>query len=556
MRKLPPYFGVIMMVTCALLLPSCSAGTDSPRGVPAASDVNPVNRAELREGGILTWPVYVIQENLNFLHVDGAGADTGRIMKSMMPVIMKSDAQGNARPDPDYLEAAEVSMANGHQRVTYRINPEARWSDGSPITYRDFQANWKAQNGKSEGYRPARRTGYDLLSRVSRGATGRDVIVDFASPFGEWRSLFTPLYPSSVIGTPDGFDDGYKGKVPVTGGPFKFAGLDRATKTLTVVRDEQWWGRPALLDKIVFRALDVAAQPGAFGNGEIDFFPIGTEEPAYRLVQRNPDAQIRRAGATGYRHITMNGASDVLRDARVRRALARAIDRRKILEADLRGIGWSGNLLGNHFLLPQQKGYQDNSGEVGKCDPQAARKELDAAGWFLRGEYRTKRGVRLEIDFLASSDALQGRNRGRIIQAMLKEVGVRVNLRFVPVNQLFEKFIIPGNFDMTVFEWSGIDFPATWSRDRYMQPEEGGIQLNFSRTGTDQIDAALNAAVAETEETRAVEKLNQADRLLWQHAAVIPLFQMPDLVASRGTLANLGAQGFSSIVYQDIGFTR
>ncbi len=548
---------VAAAAVCASLVTACSTRDDKPSSAaPPASRINPVDRADLKKGGVLDWPVAVIQENLNVRHLDGGHVDTRRIVESMLPVVMKSDARGRVTPDPDYLVSAASRTRAGRQRVTYRVNENARWTDGSPITYRDFRANWKAQNGRDPAFHPLSRTGYELISKVSAGPGGdREVIVDFARPFGEWRSLFTPLYPASVIGKATGFNAGFKGRARVTAGPFRFAGRDETAKTLTVVRDEKWWGDTPLLDRIVFRALDPAAHPGAFGNGEIDLFDVGTRAAAYRSAQDTPGAQILRAATPSHHQMTMNGQSRILKDVRVRRALAQAVDRRRIARVALQGVDWNARPLGNHFFLPQQDGYRDNAGQVGTYDPAAARAALASAGWRREGAFRKKGGRTLELDYVSVSGEAEAQNEGRVIQAMLREVGVRLKLTFVPQNVLFERYVIPGNFDLAVFSWTKRPFPVSVSRSIYVKPKGKDIQLNFSRTGTSRIDALLDKAATETDRGRAVDVINRADRLIWQQAAAVPLYQEPGIVASKRTLANLGAQGFTSVVYQDIGFT-
>ncbi|WJV51019.1 ABC transporter family substrate-binding protein [Streptomyces flavofungini] len=549
---------VVAAAVCASLGTACSTQEDEPSSKPpGASQVNPVDRAGLKKGGTLSWPLTVIQENLNIRHLDGGHVDTRRVMESMMPVIMKSDDRGRVAPDPDYLASAVSRVRSGRQQVTYRINKEARWSDGSPLTYRDFEANWRAQNGRDAAFHAVSHTGYELITKVSRGAGGdREVIVDFARPFGEWRSLFTPLYPASVIRTPQGFNNGYRGGAKVTAGPFTFAHRDETAKTLTVVRDDAWWGDRPLLDKIVFRALDPGAHAGAFANGEADFFDVGVKAAAYRAARDTPHAQIRRAGSPTHHQLTMNGQSPLLKDARVRRALARAIDRRRITQVALQGVAADARPLGNHFLLPQQDGYRDNSGQVGTYDPAAARTALDEAGWHLDGSVRKKAGKELALDYLAVSGNDELQNEGRVVQAMLRDVGARVKLTFVPEKALFERHIIPGKFDLTVFNWTKRPFPVSVSRSIYVKPKGKDIQLNFARTGTPRIDALLDEAATATDQGEALDLINRADRLIWREAAAIPLYQEPGVVASRQDLANLGAQGYASVVYQDIGFTR
>ncbi|MFF9143950.1 ABC transporter family substrate-binding protein [Streptomyces sp. NPDC014861] len=539
-----------------LLFSACSAHDETSQDTATADSMNSTERSEISAGGTLKWPVEDITENLNSHHVDGGSVDTARIVSSMMPVIMKVDPAGKVSPNSDYLSDVKVAQDSGRQTVTYKINQKAKWTDGRAVSYRDFQALWRASNGKNPSYGVASKAGYELISSVSRGVDDREVIVSFARPFGEWQSLFNPLYPSSVIGTEQGFNKGYVEKIPVTAGPFNFSALDATARTLTVTRNPDWWGERAMLDRIIFRALEESVAESAFANGEIDFVNVGANASAYSHVKQVKNSQVRRAGAPNFRHFTFNGQGEILQDVRVRRALARAINREVVAKSALQGLDQTATTLGNHFLFPGQQGYQDNAGDIGEFDPEGAKRELDAAGWKMDGNGRKKGGVPLELRFVIPSDLQEAANEGKLLKDMLASVGISLRIQSVPGAQLFDKYIIPGDYDITAFNWFGSAFPVTANQPIYAAPKDGSNQLNFARVGSPKIDAALNRASASLDSETTLREINTADSLVWQEAAVIPLYQSPQIVVSKESLANFGANGFASVNYQDIGFTK
>ncbi|MFC6935015.1 hypothetical protein ACFQHO_34955 [Actinomadura yumaensis] len=124
----------------------------------------------------------------------------------------------------------------------------------------------------------------------------------------------------------------------------------------------------------------------------------------------------------------------------------------------------------------------------------------------------------------------------------------------VPTDDLFDRYVTPGDYDIVPFSWLGTSFPVSPLRSVFARPREDGIQQNYSRTGTAAIDAAMDRAITEVDPARARQLVNEADRLIWQLATVLPLYQRPQLVAARSTLANFGACGFLEPSYQDIGF--
>jgi peptide/nickel transport system substrate-binding protein len=449
-----------------------------------------------------------------------------------------------------------VDSSSGKQVVTYEINPKARWSDGTAISYKDFMAQWTALNGKNSKYKISLSTGYELIKNVAKGKNDQEVIVTFASSFGDWKSLFSPLYPASVTGTPAGFNTGYLGKIPVTAGPFKFQGIDKTAKTLTVVRDAKWWGDKALLDKIIYRALDSDATAGAFANGEVDFFSIGPDSAAYKQAKAVKGADIRKAAGPNFRHLTMNATNGALKDVNVRLAIAQALNRQAIANSDLQGLDWTAEPLNNHFYVTNQKGYKDNAGAYGTYNPTKAKATLDAAGWKLSGAYRQKAGKALDLNLVIPAAVSTSANEGKLMQLMLKAVGIKLTIKSVPLQEFFDKYVTPGNFDLTVFSWLGTPFPTSSNKSIYAKPKGSDVQQNYTGVGSTELDAAMNKAAADTDPAQTITDTNAADVLIWKQSNLIPLYQRPDIYAVKSTLANIGAYGFADLHYQDIGFTK
>ncbi|MFC7649327.1 hypothetical protein ACFQX6_59665 [Streptosporangium lutulentum] len=66
----------------------------------------------------------------------------------------------------------------------------------------------------------------------------------------------------------------------------------------------------------------------------------------------------------------------------------------------------------------------------------------------------------------------------------------------------------------------------------------------------------MNKATGDLDSARAIVGTNAADRLIWQAVNVVTLYQRPQNVAVKETIANFGARGFYDLRYQDIGFVE
>ncbi|OKK20756.1 hypothetical protein AMK16_10010 [Streptomyces sp. CB00455] len=450
------------------LLTGCGAGEDEGGPVAAGPDIATTARDKVADGGVLRWAVDSLPETLNTFQAD-ADATTSRIAAAVLPQLYVLDAKGRPVANPDYLEKASVVEREPKQVVLYKLNQQAVWSDGREIGAADFVAQWRALNGKDSGYWTARNAGYERIEKIERGKTDLEVKVTFAKPYADWRSLFSPLYPKQVTGTPDAFNEGARGALKVTAGPFGLGAIDKKTGTAALNRNPRWWGRPAKLDSLVLTAVPRADRPAALAAGKLDMAEID-RAGAERIALAQRDAGAKGAGAGGapahgpaasmtaaqatlswaaafgadegkaaeeqearqkhaesvkryadeqtalrgftvrkslepaYTQLAMNGATGPLADERVRRAVARALDRKELAELVLKPLGLPAKPVGSHLALAGQQAYADNSEALGGQDTQAAQALLADAGWRRDGKITEPPGAKAGAESTKQDD--------------------------------------------------------------------------------------------------------------------------------------------------------
>jgi peptide/nickel transport system substrate-binding protein len=303
-------------------------------------------------------------------------------------------------------------------------------------------------------------------------------------------------------------------------------------------------------------------QIDALAAGEIDAMEIGPDVNKYNRATGMSHVEIRRAGGPNLRHITFNGESELLRDVRVRRAIAMGIDRSSIARALLGPLGEQPVSLDNHIFISNQTGYNDNSGNIGRFSPDTASRLLDSLGWKLDGAVRTMNGRPLEISLVIPSDFAPARQESELIQHSLSQIGVRVKIDVVPRNAFFADYVTPGAFDITVFSWMGTPYPVSSKQAIYSRPTRGAdeqlnVQQNYGRIGTEEIDRLFALASDELDRTKVAELANRADSLIWQVVHSLTMYQRPELIATNRKLANFGAFGFQAPwAYADIGWIK
>ncbi|WP_043674804.1 ABC transporter family substrate-binding protein [Streptomyces xylophagus] len=434
---------VAFLTAGALAVPTLAAcGADDESGKPlAGQDIAPVGRDLVADGGTLNWAVDDVPETLNTFQSD-ADDTTTRVAQAVLPAMFRLDAQGRPQRDADFLESAKVVDTSPKQVVLYKLDQQAVWSDGREIGAADFAAQWRALSGKDSAYWTARNAGYDRIEKIERGANNLEVKVTFSRPYADWKALFSPLYPKDVMGTPDAFNDGARRKLKVTAGAFALQKIDRKDKEIVLARNPHWWGRPAKLSEIVLHAVPLDKRAAALADGTVDLAEIdpadasrialagrakGTSTPlqgasptseeeskdesknvspkekkklgkkarkALATYLRQQDAlrafTVRRSFEPAYTQLALNGSEGPLADERVRRAVARALDREALAKVVLTPLGLPAVPVGSHLALSGQAAYADNSGALGDHDTTEAQALLADAGWVPGGPVKDK----------------------------------------------------------------------------------------------------------------------------------------------------------------------
>ncbi|RKN47053.1 ABC transporter family substrate-binding protein [Streptomyces hoynatensis] len=292
------------LVAGALLVPALAGcGGDEDRDeatTKAAQSVSTSERSELRKGGTVRWAIDALPATLNAFQFD-ADPVTDRVAGAVLPSLFTVDGEGRPQLNPDYLRSAEITDREPKQKVVYTLNPKAKWSDGRAIGAADFTAQWKALNGEDHAFWSARNAGYERIHSIRKGPGAHQVEVTFDRPYADWKSLFTPLYPRSVTGDADRFNDGTRTELPAAAGPFEVEEVDEEGQTVTLRRNDAWWGDEALLDELVFTVVPADERRAALSAGELDVAEVQPAVADRITAAQGPQRRGGKAGAEGRR---------------------------------------------------------------------------------------------------------------------------------------------------------------------------------------------------------------------------------------------------------------
>ncbi|WP_066914903.1 ABC transporter family substrate-binding protein [Mycobacterium interjectum] len=226
--------------------------------------------------------------------------------------------------DPTLLVSAEVTNQNPFT-VTYKIRPEAQWTDNAPIAADDFWYLWRQMVSQPGVVDPA---GYDLITGVQSLEGGKQAVVTFAQPYPAWKELFSNILPAHIIkDVPGGFLAGLARTLPVTGGQFRVESIDPQRDEILIARNDRYWGPPAKPALILFRRAGApAALADSVRNGDTQVAQVHGGSAAFAQLSAIPDVRTARIVTPRVMQLTLRASEPKLSDAQVRKAILGLLD--------------------------------------------------------------------------------------------------------------------------------------------------------------------------------------------------------------------------------------
>ncbi|MGH3137341.1 MAG: ABC transporter family substrate-binding protein [Gaiellaceae bacterium] len=433
--------------------------------------------------------------------------------------------------------------------LTYHIRPEARWSDGVPITATDFVFTHAAVRSVRGELYDADTLLYSTIRRVT-AVDGKTVRVVLRSRFAGWRGLFSRVLPSHALRGED-FSKVWLSRVhnPKSGrrigsGPFLVERWERG-RAVTFVRNPRYWkNHPAYLDRLVVRFCDPCAALAAeqvewMRAGEVDVLHSSLLSGALVQELRTvPGVTALADQGADWEHLDIrigDGGHPSLKRKRVRQALAYGIDRVALARAIHVQIDPRYPPSDSAVFLTYSAYYQPNWRRYRHSHAEA-RTLLE------------REGCRMEPDGIYACDerrlslrlATVGANARReqtleLIQRQLRPAGIEIVPVYAPPSGLFNQILPNGTFDLALFSWLSFPDSPGGMVDLYGC---GGV-LNFSGYCQRLVTRDLDQARRILDLARQARVLNRADAQLAKDVPVIPLFENPTVVAHRTSIRNV-----------------
>lgn len=508
---------------------------------------------EVRAGTLVYAHGSQFPENLSPLTGEGgSSAAVVGVMIRLLPAPFRTLPDYTIEPDDDLL-AAEPTLEEtaAGQVVTYEVNPDAVWSDGTAITVDDFEFTWRLQRSSDPadgGCASLISTiGYDQIESVQPGQGDNTVVVTYSSPFPDWKSLFQ-LYPAHVMDRGDdaancaattrGWPIAAGLPADISGGPWQLEAenIDVGEQTMTLTPNPEWYGDGPLLERLVYKTLGTEV-PGvavaALRSGEVNLI---TSQPQPDLVdavrQLGPDITSEVTFGLSFQHLDMNTADVHLGKPEVRRAFALALDRTALVAATAGAFDDRAQVLNNRFYVNTQPEYRDNAPpQYQSQDIAGAQVLLESVGYVPGpdGVYTHPQDGQLRLTMSTLPNNPLFEQTIDLASAQVAEAGFAIT-------KLIDPDIFAGADRPTSLESRGFDIALfAWTSSPYVSGfveiyRSGGGQ-NYAGDSNTEVDALLEQLSTEVDPEVAADLANRADALLWADMVTLPLYQNPTLTA-------------------------
>lgn len=510
-------------------------------------------RDEIKDGGELSLSLGELTEQQNDFHANMT-TDTRTVWGWYNPQMALYDGEGNYTPNPAYLDSVEESTEGDKTVVTYDINDDATFNDGTPIDWTAFENTWRFNNGKDSEVQVNSTDGYELIESVEKGENDKEAVVTFGTPYPWWQGLFNNiLHPA--IDTAEKFNEEYLGKLnPQYGaGPFKVDNVDFRGGTVSFVPNEKWWGDEPKLDKVSYRVMEDQATINAFQAGEIDVAGVGSKNNLTIAADMGDAIDVRAATRPASVLFTLNSKAPQLADKDVRHAVFSAIDRAQLAEIRYNGLGYEEELPGSLTLFPIQDGYQDNLSEVLEYDVEEAKSLLEGAGYSEGDDgYYAKDGDKLSLRYVLIGDDEVSKSTATAVQKMLKDAGIELKIEERPSSD-FSKIISERDFDLLL---SGFGSSDPFGPAYFGQFYGSTSTLNKSGTGTEEFDKKIEEMQKLPTRDEQIERINELESEAFEEYGLLPYANGPQMVGLKKGIANMGALGFAIIPKENIGWEK
>jgi peptide/nickel transport system substrate-binding protein len=521
-------------------------------------------------GGSLSFGVTQSPTGCNAHTPTGDSPATLMVLGAVLPSPFLVGPDGTPVSNLNLIEQSEL-ISTKPETIVYTLNAKAVWSDGVPITAKDFTYAWEQQRGDptSNPATVASTAGYRDIKSVKGSNDGRTVTVIFRQPFADWQMLFSNMLPAHIM-QKVGWNPRcttVNPAIDLSGGPFRIAKV--SAQTIVLRANPKWWGTAPNARSITVHIASSTTQLAQWvSSGYVQVALPDALSPAFLdEVTSLPHVQstIGLSDTLLQMEMASGPGSPLTPDMRL--AVALSLDRQALVNRQANWVLSSVQVATSHIYAQGQTGYHSSPtttptttangvpttstststtmiGQGGSINfpvvpsPQEAATLMTASGYTRTapGTWQNVFAVALSLRLVVDEGDPWAASTAPQLESQLTNAGFAVSIIPAASATAAGEALSDGSADVALMPRTTSPFLSesmAWYSDLLGPPGQDGSQ-DWSNYQSTTFENLVTKASQQLNPTTAATDYTAADLQLWDDNVAVPLFTEPSvLVWSR-----------------------
>jgi peptide/nickel transport system substrate-binding protein len=383
--------------------------------------------------------------------------------------LVKKDRHSNIVPD-----LAEKWEMPDDTTYVFHLRKGVKFHDGTPLTADDVKYTFDSIRDPS--LKSPKRSSTSPIKEIR--------VIDKHTISFVLKRPFAPFLSNMIQGiVPMHIAKDKKNNLsrnPVGTGPYKLSKWEFDQKLELAANEDYFEGRPRL-DRVVYKIIpDQTVRLLELEKGSVHLIQNGISPDVISRLEQNPKLKLIKETGVNYSYIGFNLEDSILKNKKVRHAIAHAINREDIIKNIQKGLA----IPATGLLSPSHWAYEPKVRKF-PYDPKKAKRLLDEAGYPDPDGDGPK--PRFAIRYKTSQNQVRKRI-AEVIQEQLIQVGIKVEMRSYEWGTFFSD-IRSGNFQMYTLTWVGVTDPDIYYYIFYSGsvPPKGANRGRYSNKALDRL---------------------------------------------------------------------
>ncbi|MES2503346.1 MAG: peptide ABC transporter substrate-binding protein [Myxococcota bacterium] len=444
----------------------------------------------------------------------------------------------------------ELFTENGQRkmRTTWEIRDDFFWPDGKPLTADDFILEYQIEKDPTQEI--IDRTKIEKIeSMQSKGANKKTLVVTWKEPYAYYHNYRNhDALPAHIVGplykaAPERLKKSDFGQAPLLAGAFTIKEWSPGEFIRAEINPFAQGSRKPKVKEVVFKVIpQTNTLESNLVAGDIDAIStVGLDLDQALNFQKRYGDKFNFFFTPGlvWEHIDFNLDNPILKDKRVRQALAYGADREGISK-----LLFKGKQAVAHGTEPEKSPYFNANVRQYGYDPAKAQQLLEEAGWLRKtpNGIREKNGEPLKLILMTTSGNKSRERVEQLLQAEWYKIGVNIEIRNQPAKTFFSETLHKRKFKhMALYSWykDPVALSDTiWRCDNIPKASNNYMGQNMSGFCDPKADAFLKAASLELDDAKRVKIAHDFEALFAEELPALPLYFRVEVSVTKKGLKN------------------